>query len=73
MSTESENRSPKEDLEVLWTVKQTAEYFSVIPGTVRRWIREGKIISKKVGSRVRIPRSEVVKLAGGVKEKLQGN
>lgn len=60
----------RKDLEVLWTVNQTAKYFSVIPNTVRRWIREGRINAHKIGSRVRIPRSEIDKLVSEAQEKL---
>ena len=57
----------KKDLEVLWTTKQVAEYFGVRTRTVYDWIRRGKVLdparTMKVGNRVRIPRSEIMRIA----------
>ena len=41
---------------------EVAVYFSVTVRTVRRWVQEGKIKSKKVVGRLRIPRSEAIRI-----------
>lgn len=58
-------------LEVLWTVRQTAEYLGVTRITIYQWIHKGKIAYKKFGKSVRIPKSEVVRLVGETQEKLK--
>ena len=74
MSTE-QDKSAQKDLEALWTVNQTAQYLSVSPVTVYRWIKRNEVIdSSKVvrfSNRVRIPRSEVIRIAGVVRSKLE--
>lgn len=57
-------------LEVLWTVAQAARYLSVNKFTIYRWIKEEKIRKIKFSNRVRIPRSEIEKLAGIVRDKI---
>lgn len=58
-------------LEPLWTVDQAAAYFNMNRMTIYRWITRGKIKSTKIGNRVRIPRSEIERIAGETKAKLQ--
>ena len=62
-------------LEVLWTVRQVAAYLGMGTGTIYQWISDKKRIDPtkivRIGNRVRIPRSEVERLAGIVKEQLQ--
>jgi excisionase family DNA binding protein len=49
--------------EELLTLKEFAEVFELTVSCVRRWIREGRIASVKVGRRlVRIPDGEVERL-----------
>lgn len=67
-----DENTPKK-LELLWTIKQVAAYFSVSIVTVQRWVREGTMfrpeaIIRLPGARVRIPRSEVERAAGTQKE-----
>jgi|LSQX01.1.fsa_nt_gb excisionase family DNA binding protein len=66
---------PKKDLEVLWTVAQVAQYLLVQRGTVYNWLSQGQIIDPKrvirIGKKVRIPRSEVERIAGNIKSNLQ--
>lgn len=67
----------RKDLEVLWTPKQVATYLVVSKQTVYNWIRTGKMINPakvvRFTNRVRIPRSEVEKIAGKTREKLLDN
>ena len=60
----------KQKLEVLWSIAQVATYFHVCAETVHRWARSGKMRSVKTGGRVRIPRSEVERMAGETRNKL---
>ena len=64
----------KKDLEVLWTPKQTAEYFSLSIRTIYQWISSGKMFNPKkivkIGSRVRIPRSEIERIAGKIRNQI---
>jgi len=57
-------------LEVLWSVKQTAKYLGLHPVTIYQWVRKGKIQFKKFGKSVRIPKSEVERLVGLTQSKL---
>lgn len=72
MSEESRNR----DLEVLWTPQQVAKYLGINRITVYRWFSEGKIIDPtkviRISNRIRIPRSEVERIAGLTRAKLAG-
>lgn len=65
----------KKEIEILWTPRQVAKYLSVSPVTVYRWIAEKRIIDHskivRFSNRVRIPRSEVERIAGVAREKLQ--
>lgn len=69
MSEENRNH-----LEVLWTPQQVAKYLMVNRLTVYRWIKGGQIIDPskiiKISSKIRIPRSEVERIAGIKKGKL---
>lgn len=58
-------------LEPLWTVEQTAAYLGLNKMTIYRWIRKDRIKSIKIGNRVRIPRSEIERIAGETQAKLQ--
>lgn len=70
-TTEQEQK----ELEPLWTVNQVAQFLSVHPGTVRNWLCKKQVIRKekvvKIGNRTRIPRSEVVRIAGVVQKGLK--
>ena len=74
MSEES-NKNEKQDLEVLWSPKQVAKYLVVNPGTVYNWISEKRMFDPKkivhFSNRVRIPRSEVERIVGLLKKKLE--
>lgn len=74
MSTQNSNDTDQKDLEVLWTVTQTAKYLSIHPNTIYNWIAQKKVIDAKhlvrFSNRVRIPRSEVMRIAGVIKSKL---
>lgn len=71
----SEDEKNKE-LQVLWTPQQVARYLTVSPVTVYRWISTGKMIDPtkivRFSNRVRIPRSEVERIAGKTRAKLEG-
>lgn len=70
------SEEPKKDLEILWTPQQVAKYLGLNPVTVYRWIAEGRTIDPtkvvRFSNRVRIPRSEVERIAGLTRAKLQG-
>lgn len=67
----------KKELEVLWTPKQVARYLGLNPVTVYRWIAEKRMLDPakivRFSNRVRIPRSEVERIAGSIKSKLEVN
>lgn len=72
-----EDEAPKKrDLEVLWTPQQVAKYLGINPVTVYRWLQEKRMISPekiiRFSNRVRIPRSEVERIAGITKDRIQG-
>lgn len=62
-------------LEVLWTPQQVAKYLGLNPVTVYRWLSEGRMLDAtkviRFSNRVRIPRSEVERIAGIFKGKLE--
>lgn len=68
------NEEDKKELEPLWTPIQVANFLSVAPVTVYRWLSQGKVIDpKKVvrfSCKVRVPRSEVERIAGVIRTKL---
>ena len=78
MNTYNEDQSEQseqKDLDILWTVEQTAKYLSIHPGTVYNWIGKKNVLDPKklvrFSNRVRIPRSEVMRIAGSIKSKLE--
>jgi excisionase family DNA binding protein len=66
------NEETKE-LEILWNPRQVAEYLGVTPTTVYRWLMNKEVFDEskivRFSNRVRIPRSEVERIAGIKKEK----
>lgn len=62
-------------LEVLWTPQQVAKYLGLNPVTVYRWISEKRMLDPekiiRFSNRVRIPRSEVERIAGSIKKGLE--
>ncbi len=65
----------QKDLEVLWTPEQLAEYFTLSKRTIYGWIYNKKVINPdkiiRIGNRVRIPRSEVQRIARKEKKIIQ--
>ena len=72
----SENGENKQ-LEPLWTVPQVAKYLNLSPVTVYRWLAEKKQFDPekviRFANRVRIPRSEVERIAGTIIKELKDN
>lgn len=70
------SEEPRKELEVLWSPQQVAKYLGLNPVTVYRWLSEGRVLDPnkilRISNRVRIPRSEVERIAGLTKQKLQG-
>ncbi len=66
----------KKQLEVLWTPQQVAKYLGINVVTVYRWIADKRVLDPskviRFTNRVRIPRSEVERIAGLTREKLEG-
>ena len=62
------------DLEILWTIEQVAAYFTLSKRTVYQWIAQKRVIRPenivRIGNRVRIPRSEVARIANEKKGEL---
>lgn len=65
-----ESPAPFQTLEPMWTASMVSNYFSVHRYTVYRWIKEGKLNASVLNGKFRVPRSEVERLAGTVKDKL---
>lgn len=67
----------KKELEVLWTPVQVARYLGVSKVTVYRWISEKRMLDPtkliRFSNRVRIPRSEVERIAGSIREKIKSS
>ena len=65
----------EKQLEVLWTPRQVAKYLGLNPVTVYRWIAEKRMLDPekiiRFSNRVRIPRSEVIRIAGSIRKKLE--
>lgn len=61
----------RKDLEVLWTVEQVAKYFTISKRTVYQWLSNEKVFDQsklvRIGNLVRIPRSEVERIANAKK------
>ena len=57
----------KKELEILWTPQNVAKYLGLNPVTVYRWIAEKRMFDPnkivRFSNRVRIPRSEVERIA----------
>lgn len=70
-----EEEKEKKELEILWTVPNVAKYLGLNPVTVYRWISQKRMIDPtkivRFSNRVRIPRSEVERIAGLTKDKLK--
>jgi len=43
-------------------VEEAAEYFHVLPSTIRSWIRSGRLLGTKIGKQYFIPEPEVKKM-----------
>lgn len=75
MENQNQQPQPKKDLEVLWTVAQVAQYLLVHKQTVYNWLSQGEMFDPekvvRLGRRVRIPRSEVERIAGNIKSNLK--
>ena len=69
------SEEPKREIEILWTPQQVAKYLSINPVTVYRWIAEKRMLDPtkiiRFSNRVRIPRSEVERIAGITRAKLK--
>lgn len=70
------SEEPRRELEVLWSPQQVAKYLGLNPVTVYRWLSEKRVLDPqkilRISNRVRIPRSEVERIAGLTKQSLQG-
>lgn len=70
------SEEPKKEIEVLWTPQAVATYLGLNKVTVYRWIAEKRVINPekivRFSNRVRIPRSEVERIAGLTRAKIQG-
>lgn len=67
----------RQDLGVLWTLPQVAQYLLVSRKTLYGWLKAGKVFDPakiiRIGRSIRIPRSEVERIAGNVKTNLKNN
>ena len=65
----------RRELEILWNPRQVAEYLGLHPHTVYNWISNKRMFDPDkiihFSNRVRIPRSEVERLAGNIRKKLE--
>ena len=65
----------KKELEILWTPQNVAKYLGLNPVTIYRWIAEKRVIDPtkivRFSNRVRIPRSEVERIAGLTRDKIK--
>ena len=65
----------KKELEILWTPQQVAKYLGIHEVTIYRWLSKKKTFDPekivRFANRVRIPRSEVERVAGTVRVRLQ--
>ena len=70
-----EEEKKKRELEILWTIPDVARYLGLHPGTVYRWVSKGIMIDPtkivRFSNRVRIPRSEIERIAGLTRDKLK--
>jgi excisionase family DNA binding protein len=51
-------------METLYTIEEVAQLVKVNQGSVRRWIRDGKLKTVKIVGNVRITESELNRLMG---------
>ena len=51
----------QDDMEKLFTPREAAEYLKVHVETLRRYVREGQLQAVKVGGRLRIQESDLIK------------
>lgn len=69
------NENNRKELEILWTPQQVAKYLNMNQVTIYRWLMEGRVLDPtkiiRFSNRVRIPRSEVERIAGVFKKNLQ--
>jgi excisionase family DNA binding protein len=69
------SEEPQKELEILWTPQQVAKYLGLNQVTIYRWIADKRMLDPtkiiRFSNRVRIPRSEVERIAGVVRAKLQ--
>ena len=69
------SEEPRKELEVLWNPQQVAKYLGLHPHTVYNWIANKKMFDPtkiiRFSNRVRIPRSEVERIAGSIKKELE--
>ena len=49
-----------------YSITTLAKRWDVSPKTIRRWIKDGKLHSKRIGGSVRIPHSEAVKIVSEI-------
>jgi excisionase family DNA binding protein len=62
-------RRPTSDAPELLTIPEAAEHARVIPGTIRRWIRAGRLASTGEGKLLRVRRVDLdAVLAGGAEQ-----
>lgn len=75
MTSDNESPTERKDLEVLWTPAQVARYFTIHTVTVYNWIRTKRVFNPdkivRISNRVRIPRSEVERVAQEMRIKLE--
>lgn len=72
----NENDGSKK-LEVLWSPQQVAKYLGLNKSTVYKWLASGTVLDQtkiiRFSNRVRIPRSEVERIAGITVARLKGD
>lgn len=51
-------------MEGMYTTKDIASQLHVKPTTVRRWIKDGKLIAKRIGGGLRITHEDYRKFVG---------
>lgn len=59
---EQEQSLPSGEQDPLWTVHQFAKYFQVSETSARQWIKKGLIPIIRISKRIRIRKSEILKL-----------
>lgn len=73
----SPQRSEKRDLERLYPLPWVAQYLGFSRKTLYGWVKEGKVFKPerivRVGRSIRIPRSEVERVAGSIRDNLKSS